>query len=780
MILLSPGRHASRIASLFLLLSQFLPAWPALAQATRGTPPATAVLAPPAGQPTANLAPSIQSISPSVLSAGNTYDIVITGGHLSPRAVFSFGDGIETVGAPQPAGGGQLRLTVRVLPGAIPGLRVARVTAGHLSGQGPATLSVIASTGRSAAGGDGTMLAPPPLLPPGPERGAAPPSPPKSEQPAQPVITQSPPAIGASAQPFQPVTTKLAFGITVVDANTPAWGPTERNFDKNSALAQLVWSTPDPAKHEWRWQVALQPFTASEAPPALLGEGNAHYDHFDFNLSSYIPAADNTKKPPQSGAQKKLPPASKANAAQAEMASAQSAKPILVTVQPDLSALPATLYIRLAAFQNGKPAGAISNTVIAHYEPGLSEKIQKQTVDAIAQSEAQQKATAEQLGKAKKIFELKILSFQPAVFPDPNLWGCVVVVSNPYAASLGHPLSGYPSGKHCPPTNPKYQQKSAGDWIVEGITGWGKAWDGLAGLYNKAKAWAASQIANTIPCDWLGKKLEDECKDATEQLASYAISAGLAAAGLPPSLPDLSALSEAGKGKIADAAVEASCQTFENNGFQCTPEIRDKLRSAYKKALDDLQKQIAGNLKHQAHEPGCGDSQTANKHGLLPLPCFSDYPNAVVKPATGSVYEPPRVKVRITRKTSQPKNITGCNTLSVSTWLSNKFEGGYLGGKNLPPANVSGAPYKTEVAAIPVLVVGKSAEIAFDLNSMAPVTVPGNYVPNFYMDNWMILYWGGKGTLSASVHGMVDSGSYKGKVGASCATGDSWQIQIPK
>lgn len=103
-----------------------------------------------------------------------------------------------------------------------------------------------------------------------------------------------------------------------------------------------------------------------------------------------------------------------------------------------------------------------------------------------------------------------------------------------------------------------------------------------------------------------------------------------------------------------------------------------------------------------------------------------------------------------------------------------------LSGKSLPPANVSGWAYKTEVAANPIFDVGKSADIALNLNHMAKVNVPGNYWPDFYLPNWQVLYWGGKGTLSAGVLAQVDTGTYSGSLFGSCATGDSWQIQIPK
>lgn len=776
-------------AVLCLVLSAFgFPGEP-MAQAGRTAAP-PAVLGPAPSAPPAITVPAVQSVSPAMLNAGSTVELMLAGSGLNPRTVFSFGDGVGVLGPPQAVGGGQLRLTVRVAPNALPGLRTVRVATGNLSGQGPATVTVIAGQGRAAAptavgaqgaaSGTGMLPPPPALQPPAPDRQAAPPPAlkPSSTPPAAAQPTMMPPAGPvATTPPLLPPMAKLAFGLPVVDQKKPAWGSTELIFDKNTAQAKLVWETADAGAYQWRWQIARQPFPAGGGlPPAgLLNEGAAAYDHFTLDLTPYIPAGGAAPPP---APKKKLPPAGKGGSAQGvAMMPAQSN--VIVNTQTVFSTMPAVFHIRLAAFQNGKAAGPVSNAVTADYQPGSSihEDIFKKMGEDLAKQQ-QAKALLEQ---AKKTFELKILSFQPAIFPDPNRWGCVVVVNNPYFQKVPHPLAGFKPGKeYCPPVDPSTQEKSTADWVWEGIKGYGKAWDGLSGYYNGAKAWLASQIADHVPCEWLGKKLESKCHDAVEQLASYAISAGLVALGLPPSLPDLSTLTELGKGKVADAAVEFSCQTFESNGGQCTPELRAQLRKYYKMALDELQKKLAENLKHEAHEPGCGDAQTAGEHGLLPLPCFTDFAGTAVKPATGSVYEPPRVKVKITRKTAQPKGVGGCHSVAVDLSLSNKFEGGMLSGKSLPPANVSGAAYKTEVAAIPKIDVGKSADIVLNLNHMAKVDVPGNYWPDFYLPNWQVLYWGGKGTLSAGVLAQVESGTSSGKLFGSCATGDSWQIQIPK
>jgi hypothetical protein len=186
-------------------------------------------------------------------------------------------------------------------------------------------------------------------------------------------------------------------------------------------------------------------------------------------------------------------------------------------------------------------------------------------------------------------------------------------------------------------------------------------------------------------------------------------------------------------------------------------------------------------MKHEAHEPVCGDAAGAAEHGKVPLPCFSDYPGVAVKPAKGAVYEPPLVKVRVTRKKATPPKVGGCDSVNVSLFLKNQFKGGYLGGKNLPPANVSGWAYLPTGSTIPALAAGKSVDMTLILSKMAPVDVPGNNIPHFHFDNWKVLYWGGKGTLSANISpAVVDTGKPGGAASASCAKGDSWPVQIPQ
>jgi len=751
--LLAPGIASFGLALLLSLFSQV-----AAAQASRMAPPPAVLDASRSPPPAASLAPAVHSISPAALSAGSAYELLISGSNLNPRAVFSFGEGIEILGAPQAAGGGQLRLAVRVAPGALPGLRTVRVTTGNLSGQGPATLSIVAAQGRSAAAaGTGmTLPPPPPLQPPSPANQAALP----------PVVAR---------QPFQLTAVKLAFGKIVPDTTQPAWGDSERDFDKNSPNVSLIWETANPGAYQWRWQIAAQPFPADPGlqPAGLLDDGDAYYDHFKLDLTAFIPAGSEPTGKKQAPYKKKSSPATPGQTVldKGSPAAAIDSSQTLPAVP-----VPTKLHIRLIALKEGKATGAVSNTVIARYVPV---KPLDESFKPLAEASKNQHDAEALVKKAEDSYDIRILAFDRAIFPDPNRWGCVVVVANPYKPP--HPLSSYPPGEHCPPVDPKYQQKGWGEKYVQGsIEGWALGWNKLSGYYNGAKAWIANQIASQFPCELLGKKLEKECKGAVEQMVGAALSAGLAALGLPPSLPDLTALSEAGKGKIADAAVEFTCQTYESNGGSCTPAMRQQLKKYYQQGLDELQKQLETQMKHAAHEPACGDAATAAEHGLLPLPCFSDVPGMAIKPAKGSVYEPATVKVRVTRKKAAPANVKGCDSVSASLFLKNTFKGGYLGGKNLQAANVAGWAYLPASSSIPKLAPGKSVDVTVIFSKMAPVDVPGDYDPKFNFDHWKILYWGGQGSLSASLSAAtVDTGKPNGLASGSCAKSDSWPVQIP-
>jgi len=432
------------------------------------------------------------------------------------------------------------------------------------------------------------------------------------------------------------------------------------------------------------------------------------------------------------------------------------------------------LFLRIILLdENGQPIGTPSGAVT------LTRGGRQGTIDVAEVIAAAEKVKAETEAKRARasVYDVKILSHKPVTFPDPNRWGCVKVVENPYYLKALHPLMQYQPGKeYCPPTDPSTQEKSTWEWIGTAVTGWGKAYDGLAHFYDEAKNYVATQFANTVPCKWLGKKLEDDCKDAAKQLAGTAISVGLVAAGVPPTLPDLAGLQELGKGKVVNAAVEYSCKSFESQGGVCTPEMREQLAKFYKQALDKLIEEI----ERDGNEPDCGDAQTAKEHGRLPLPCFTAFPGTEVKPATGSVYEPSMVTVRVTRTKSDPEfTMPGCSVYA-NVNLQNDFKGGWFGGWYAKPGLLAGEAFVEARSSIPPLALGKSIDLTLTFTKTQKHSLPGLYQPDYI--GWMQLYVGGKGSLFAGA--VTDKGiplpsSPNVPQVIGCGKGDSLDVQIP-
>lgn len=499
---------------------------------------------------------------------------------------------------------------------------------------------------------------------------------------------------GTGARPGAAAAT-LAFMALESGSLQEVMGPGEIDIYRDGLKIKLLFESAVAAQFNWRWQVSLWPFPANpdEPPQALLADGVAKPSSFFVNFGSFPPlgkaaparqlnlpsaaARDSTRATaagqapvgtqPASG---ELPPAvDRAPGPGQARAQAGNAAPAGVavapgTVPPDV---PVDFYIRIRPYAGGKPAGPPSNVVVAHYLPGKN-PISEEVEAAFAAQAAQEKELAE-MTAAANVYQLQLEGFTQPIFPDPARWGCVIVLSNPYAGML-HPYGKYkPDGKtvYCPPKDPSKQQKDWDEQILQGLEGFGKAWDGLAWVYDVGKNWVAEQFAEHVPCEWLGD-LEADCESAAKSIAGTAISVGLAAAGVPPTLPDLEGLGNLAKGEAVEAAVDYTCQAIESEGGACTPEIRDGLAELYGEGLDQMQSAAAQEIQ----EPNCGDMQTAKELGLLPLPCFS-VAGIDVKAAPGAVEEPPAARVRVTRIAKDPAFPMDCR-ISLYLLIENHVE----------------------------------------------------------------------------------------------------------
>jgi hypothetical protein len=532
--------------------------------------------------------------------------------------------------------------------------------------------------------------------------------------------------------PPPPATAAAQLNFATVSGTTLKWdakGGTEVPLDRTNLYTHLVWESPAANKFTWQWQVSQQPFAdaSNPSPAGLLAQQNVGGRTFTIDLGSFPPlnALKNNTQPSRLG--------------------------------------PMDLYIRLVALDAGRPAGIASNVVVAHYLPG-SDKSFETVKDAFAKAEEERKKREEEEA-ANRIYVAEIVSFTPAVFADPDRWGCVEILKNPHAGQIGHPLASFGPGEHCGPSY-KGQGHTLTPWDY--ITGWAKAWDIASNFYDDAKAWTAKQFAQSLPCEALGKSAGAECEKYATQLAGVAINVGLAAAGVPPSMPNLDELA---KGQAVNASVALSCSAIESSGGTCSPKLRDALTKAYGAGLDKL----AHDLDRATKESGCNNAQLAHDNGREPLPCFGDFPEIEFRPARGAVYEPPQVGVRITRTAAgRPVLATGGHEISVSMSVKNTAQGQFeTYYRPVPPTPIAGELFMPAHLAVPPIAVGRSITVNLTLQGIKQYqfsTTDGGYAVH---NGWCALYNGGDATVSASMTCHAEHGA------TGCAAAAERKLRLP-
>jgi hypothetical protein len=436
-----------------------------------------------------------------------------------------------------------------------------------------------------------------------------------------------------------------------------------------------------------------------------------------------------------------------------------------------------TFYVRLVPTSNGKLAGPPSNVVVLHYHP-IPDPIEQGMTKSF-EAAAAEKA----FDKSLQVYTLSLIDFRPASFEKDYRWGCVEVLQNPYHGKwtngVPHPLSTYGKGEYCPPIDPAYQEKDTWGYVMMGLEGWAFSYQMVSGYWNSATSWVAAQTTGWL-CEKLGGDPDSTCEVVTFA-TDIALKSGLAAVGVPPSMPDLAALEEAAKGDIAAAGADFVCQQAKQQGGECSEEEWKLLEEAFGVALDGLQDQ----LRKQGSEPGCGDTKTAMLHGRKPLPCFTDYAGTKVKPALGAVYESPVATVEITRTVAIPEPPPACQ-VTVSIWLKNHFNGGTIPGlvsAPFPEKDLQGEPFDPQQQVIPPLTPGQSVQVKIPLQRIRQYSILNNgWNPNGTWAEWAALYQGASGGLqlsSGTVEPLLAPGGYPAPLVRACGGGATSAIQLP-
>jgi hypothetical protein len=362
------------------------------------------------------------------------------------------------------------------------------------------------------------------------------------------------------------------------------------------------------------------------------------------------------------------------------------------------------------------------------------------------------------------LFSVKVVSFTPPDFENPNRWGCVKIVGHkgnvPAVFKSQYPIG----GEICPKSfkGGSGQITSFGEFIDWVTGGAGGALDWVSARYEDLKEIAVDVVLNYTPfgqqCKLIGEAIDGDAPSYCKVAAEVAVNAGLAALGLPPTIPNYNELIDKG----VDYAVEmAAAEIYAQTGYPCIELCHDALHDAFSAAAEDL--------KNASYTPGCVGENEAHQHGREPL-CLPDF--IIAKPASGAIYSPPVATVEVTRL-STDKNPTsiyngGCS-LSVGIGFENQFSGGTVWGPpysgktvEVPAQPISGYLYKginVPVAEFMPKGSKKTMTLVFSapekfLFSWTKQLWKNSQIPpkDFMGGDWFALYWGAVAKVGASLN----------------------------
>jgi hypothetical protein len=287
------------------------------------------------------------------------------------------------------------------------------------------------------------------------------------------------------------------------------------------------------------------------------------------------------------------------------------------------------------------------------------------------------------------LFSVEVKSFTPPIFQRASRWGCVVIEGYTIPA-VGLTAQLYPLGEMCPKSykGASNQITSFGDfvdWAFGGIT---DAVDWVSERYDDLKQVAVDVVMKYTffgaQCEFIAGAIDDDKTGYCRVIAETAVSSGMVALGIPPSLPNYNELIDKG----IDHAVEiAAAEIASQTGVPCIGPCEDALRAGFSQAADQL--------KTSSFTPGCAGEEEAHHHGREPL-CLPDY--VIAKPAPGAVYTPATAVVEVTRlfTDKHPDSLfDGQCSLGVGFSVENLFPGGTVRGpfgdtKEVPAQDVKG------------------------------------------------------------------------------------------
>jgi hypothetical protein len=370
-------------------------------------------------------------------------------------------------------------------------------------------------------------------------------------------------------------------------------------------------------------------------------------------------------------------------------------------------------YVRVLPVQDGKPRCQPSSTVTVIYDPAPQEQI---------------KFPAPDYSRYVSQYAVQITKYDPPVFPDPNLWGCIKVLAVIPDNPLTQAWKGAVGKTVCPAPDPGKGSQGFSGFLDDLAT----AWDYVVDLYNELDALVKKFAAKFNPLCMQAEFAADavdsgEAKTTVEDAcnlgAAIAIEAAKAYFGIPPSLPKWNQLDDMGK----DYLVELAADEFTaNTGIPCDDECKDLMRDG----IDLAQEQLAAGSSSGT----CTSAAEAAEHGRKPL---CPPPGVKYQAALGAEYIPPVAWITVTRlanpgAAADPEPFPACAT-AVTITARYDFPGGTVYGpysptgtpaKVYPAASVTTVPYQGVAAKLPRLAPGTQVTLAVPFNAALPVLFP--------------------------------------------------------
>jgi hypothetical protein len=569
--------------------------------------------------------PTVESVSPRALTAGRSYDLVVSGRGLAAGMALSFGAGIDVVSRAVAVSDAAVRISVRVRPDAAPGPRSVILAERPISRP---LVMVTAAVAPRAAQPDARAARPvpetqrtvPPQRPAPPERAVtqAPPSrtaAPPSRSDATPSRNDAAPArlpriaLGTTALNPNGLSEKRLNGTLRFLASKPSritlreWdgkatvdnvkyyvaGPVQVNWHKTVINWTFEWETKAQDLKAVEWQVSFMPFPPAEgrsdtAPTGLLGKGNVSgvpkpggKSAFNIVLSKWAP-----RPPDWAGAfassQSQGNVSAKPAVPQSQSGKARQARPVPGSPQsspakPDLfpegtgkppspaaasaqifSPLFTNLYVRLVPVgADGKQSGTASNTVILEFGDPPKPAGPDFSADAI---------------------KLPKVSLQGAsgLRPEASDVMCWMVATQDIKIGPSVVYKKGAKNNVCAPRDEAWYEEIAD--VFESFAGLiSGAVNYVSKVYNNAKAKLVSSVSGAIGC--------------CAAVIDLAVNAGLAAVGMPPSLPNFDQLVAGAQGDLEDYLAQ---QIVNAAPVPVPPELA-------KKAVHELIETSKGALK---------------------------------------------------------------------------------------------------------------------------------------------------------------------------------------